>query len=52
MITDPASVSKEDLPETLLTPEERCHVAIIVMETKKRIELIYFTQALSRLIGL
>ncbi len=53
MISDPESIKIDDLLVTKqLLPEELCHIAIIVMETKKRIELIYVTQALSKLLGL
>ncbi len=44
MISDPESIKIDDLLVTKqLLPEELCHIAIIVMETKKRIELIYVT---------
>ena len=48
MMTDPHNISLEELSQSQLSSdEERCHVAIIVMETKTRVELIYFTQRLS-----
>ena len=51
MITDPGSVTAQNFDMTSLSPEERCHVAIIVMETKRRIELLYLTKVLSDLIA-
>ena len=48
IMCDPESVSIEDLDSyTILKPEEKAHICIIVMETKKRVELIYFTKMLS-----
>jgi len=47
IMTDPETLRMEDFGMTSLSPEERCHVAIIVMETKKRVELIYVTKTLS-----
>jgi hypothetical protein len=35
-----------------LLPEERAHISVIVMETKKRVEIIYFTKLLSLLVNL
>lgn len=32
---------------TILTPSEKCHICIIVMETKKMIELLYLSQAVN-----
>lgn len=52
IMCDPNSVSIEDFASTALSNEERCHICIIVMETKKRVELIYFTRMLSQLMGL
>ena len=44
----PESVTISDFADmTTLTPEERCHVCILVMEVKKRVELIYVTKILS-----
>eukprot|EP00806_Schmidingerella_arcuata_P008440 Macronucleus_8782.p2 GENE.Macronucleus_8782~~Macronucleus_8782.p2 ORF type:complete len:108 (+),score=24.38 Macronucleus_8782:1-324(+) len=51
MMTDPGSVTVEDFDMTSLSPEERCHVAIIVMETKRRVELLFVTKTLSNLLG-
>ena len=51
MMTDPGSVTIQNFDMTSLSPEERCHVAIIIMETKRRVELIYLTKVLSELIG-
>ena len=53
IMCDPLSVTLEDYQEaTSLTPEERCHICIIVMETKRRVELLYLTKVLSQFIGL
>lgn len=53
IMCDPQSVTVADFSEMKsLTPEERCHVCIIAMETKKRVELIYVTKVLSQLLGL
>ena len=35
---------------TRLTPEEKCHICILIMETKIRVELIYLTKALGQLL--
>ena len=52
IMCDPKNISATDFQDLkMLTPEERCHVCIIVMETKKRVELLYFTKALSQLIN-
>ena len=52
MITNPLTVEVKDFDMiTSLSPEERSHVGVIVMETKRRIELIYVTRTLSNLIG-
>ena len=53
IMCNPQSVCLEDFSElTTLTPEERCHLCIIVMEVKKRVELIYVTRTLSELIAM
>ena len=45
MMCDPESVSVNDFKElTILIAEERCHMSILVLETKKRVELIYLTK--------
>ena len=52
LMTEPQNLTFEDFKElTLLTTEERCHVCILVMETKKRVELIFLTKALSQLVN-
>lgn len=52
LMCDPNNVEFGDFRNlTMLTPEERCHVCILVMETKKRVELLFFTKALSHLIN-
>ena len=33
-------------------PEERAHISVLVMETKKRIELIYLTKVMSLFVNL
>ena len=35
-----------------LTPEQKCHMCLLVMETKIRVELIYVTKALGQLLHL
>lgn len=53
VMTDPYRVSIDDFASMkMLTPEERCHICILVMETKKRTELIYVTRQLSELLRL
>ena len=48
MMCEPQNITlKETLDLTKLQPEEMAHISIIVMETKRRVELIYFTKALS-----
>jgi len=50
---DPKNVTHKDFEElTKLLPEERAHVSIIVMETKRRIELIYLTKIMSQFVNL
>lgn len=43
----PNELTANDVPRTLLTAEERCHICILIMETKRRVELLYFAQAMS-----
>lgn len=43
----PNELTASDVPRTLLTAEERCHICILIMETKRRLELLYFAQAMS-----
>ena len=53
VMCDPRNVGYEDFAEmSILSPEERCHLCILVMEAKKRVELIYFTKILSELIAI
>ena len=51
MITNPVTVEREDFDMTSLSPEEKCHVAVLIMETKRRIELLMFTKTLINLTG-
>lgn len=49
----PQQITYNDFKELKqLLPEERAHISVIVMETKKRVELIYFTKVLSLLVNL
>ena len=51
IMCDPSNVMVDDFAElNRLTAEERCHVCILVMETKKRVELIYLSRMLSQLV--
>ena len=51
IMCSPDLVNLEDFSRlTRLTPEEKCHVCILVMETKIRVELIYLTRALGQLL--
>jgi hypothetical protein len=43
----PNELTASDVPLTLLTAEERCHICILIMETKRRLELLYFARAMS-----
>ena len=54
IMCDPRSVSYQDYAEisSVLSPEDRCHLCILVMEAKKRVELIYFSKILSQLIAI
>jgi hypothetical protein len=53
MMCDPESVSVNDFKElTILSAEERCHMSILVLETKKRVELIYLTKIMSQFANL
>jgi len=48
MMCDPENVTANDFKNlTILSAEERCHISILVMETKKRVELIYLTKIMS-----
>jgi len=53
IMCEPNNITNQDFIQlTKLTPEERCHVCILVMETKKRVELIYLTRAMSQFVNL
>lgn len=53
IMCEPQNITEQDFRElTKLTPEERCHVCILVMETKKRVEMIYLIRAISELVNL
>lgn len=44
----PNNVTKDDFSDmNKLMTEERCHICILIMETKKQVELLFFTKALS-----
>ena len=48
MMCEPQKITYNDIKELKqLLPEERAHISVLVMETKKRVELIYFTKVLS-----
>ena len=53
MMCEPQNITKNDFKElTKLRPEDRAHISLLVMETKKRVELIYFTKIMSLLLNL
>lgn len=53
MFCEPNNITINDFKElTKLLPEERAHISVIVMETKRRVELIYATRVLSLLLSL
>jgi hypothetical protein len=53
MMCCPQQITYNDFKELKqLLPEERAHISVIVMETKKRVEIIYFTKLLSLLVNL
>lgn len=53
IMCSPRSVKYEHFASmTILSPEDRCHLCILVMEAKKRVELLYFTKVLSELIAI
>ena len=43
----PNELSTGDVPRTLLPAEEMCHICILIMEAKRRVELLLFAQAMS-----
>ena len=52
IMCDPNNITHNDFRDLcMLMPEERCHICILVMETKKQVELLFFTKALSQLIN-
>lgn len=47
IMTEPQNITHKDFGHfSGLTAEDRAHIAIIVMETRKRIELIFVTRAM------
>jgi hypothetical protein len=44
---EPQSLTYEDQKYLSQDPEERCHINLLVFETKKRVELIYLTKVMS-----
>jgi hypothetical protein len=53
MMCEPSNITKNDFKElTKLRLEDRAHISLLVMETKKRVELIYFTKIMSLLLNL
>ncbi len=47
-MTEPNKLKQEDFTDlTKLTPEERAHISVLVMETKRRVELLYLTKVMS-----
>jgi hypothetical protein len=53
IMCEPQNVTHRDFEElTKLQPEERAHVSLIVMETKRRVELIYLTKIMSQFVNL
>ncbi|MFO0116442.1 MAG: hypothetical protein ACK521_02080 [bacterium] len=47
----PNEAIASDVPRTLLTAEEMCHICILIMETKRRLELLLFAQAMNQHLG-
>lgn len=47
----PGSLTEADVPASGLSAEERCHLCILVMETKRRAELVHFARAVSQHLG-
>lgn len=48
MMCEPHNLTADDFKDlTQLLPEERAHIGILVMETKKRVELLYLTKVMS-----
>ena len=53
IMCEPQNVTQNDFAELdRLQPEERAHVSLIVMETKRRVELIYLTKIMSQFVNL
>ena len=53
MFCEPNNITINDFKElTKLLPEERAPIGVIVMETKRRVELIYVTKVMSLLLSL
>ena len=52
-MVDPNAITIKDFKElTKLLPEERAHISLLVMETKKRVQLIYLTKVMSLFLSL
>jgi hypothetical protein len=48
IMTEPHKLTQDDFAAlTKLTPEERAHISVLVMETKRKVELLYLTKVLS-----
>jgi hypothetical protein len=48
MMCDPYNTTRDDFKDlTKLKPEERAHIGLLVMETRRRVELIYVTKIMS-----
>lgn len=48
MMCEPHNLTWDDFKGlTKLMPEERAHIGLLVMETKKRVELLYLTKVMS-----
>jgi hypothetical protein len=53
MMCEPQIITINDFRGlTKLLPEERAHISLLVMETKKRVELIYLTKVMSLFVNL
>ena len=47
----PDLMNKDDFLEMKrLSPDQKCHMCLLVLETKIRVELIYVTKALGQLV--
>lgn len=53
MMCEPQNITIKDFKDlTKLLPEERAHISLMVMETKKRVGLIYLTKIMSLFVNL